>query len=767
MVAQTERSQLQVVGQRVVRKDGLDKLTGEALYVADINRPGMLAGRILRSPYPHARIRGIDTSRARQLRGVYAVVTADDTPKRGWGAFMPDQFPMAVGKVRYVGDEVAGVAAIDEETAEAALRLIEVDYEELPAVFDPEEAMRPGAPLIHDDRPNNVAVTIDVERGDVEAAFRRSDVVVEGVFNSHHQWHSSIETLGSVAEWSPSGKLTVWMNTQTLFMARYRIAGALGLRDGDVRIIQPAVGGGFGGKSCDDNNAMVCAVLAMKSGRPVKIINSREEEFLASRPRVPMKIYTKMGFRSDGAILAKQIRVIADNGAYSGKAPGIMGVAALRHDTCYRYSDVKTQAYLVYTNKVPTGAFRGFGNPSAEWAIEQTIDLGAEKLGLDPLEVLRLNAVEAGYVSPHGNEVRQGELKQCIDLVAEMMDWKRRRAEKKPNHGLGVGCTVHVSGKRHFGDYDGSSATIKMNEDGKVMIWSGEGECGQGPATVMCQIVAEELGVPIEDVEIARADTDQSTFCLGAFGSRLTYIAGNAVRNAASEVKKQILDMAAELLEANPADLECRNARIQVRGTPEEGRSVTTRDVARACLYRRGGRPVIASGSFDADSVLQNDVRYGNESGAFNFACQAAEVEVDPETGEVKIVQYAAASDCGTVINPVLAEGQVEGSIAQGIGYALTEGLAFDNGSPVNPNFHEYKLPSMADMPPLKAKFADSWDPSGPFGAKGLGELGMDPFAAVIANAVYDAVGVRITTLPITPEKVLRALEERQGAEGR
>jgi CO/xanthine dehydrogenase Mo-binding subunit len=504
-------------------------------------------------------------------------------------------------------------------------------------------------------------------------------------------------------------------------------------------------------------------MLAIKTGRPVKIINTREEEFLAgSRPRVPMKIWCRMGFKKDGTITAKHIDVIAENGAYCGKAPAITGVAALRHDTLYKYTTVKTRARLVYTNRIPTGAFRGFGNPSAEWAVEQVLDLGAHALGLDPLEIIRHNAAEPGYVSPHGNRVISCELKQCVDRVEQMMDWKAKRADKQPYRGLAVGATVHVSGKRHFGDYDGGSAVIKVNEDGKAMIWCGEGESGQGPMTALCQIAAEELGLPFEDVEMSRADTDMSTYCHGAYASRLTYIGGNAVKNAAHNMKEQILNIAAEMLEADPEDLEIRQGKISVKGSPEDAKSTTVREVAHARLFRRGGAPLVAAGDFDPDSELQDANRYGTESGAYNFACQAAEVEVDPDTGKVTLLQYAAASDCGTVIFPLGAEGQVEGSIAQGLGYTLSETITWDNGRPVNPNFSDYRLPTAGDMPPLKREFADSYEPTGPFGAKGLGELSMDPFAAVIGNAIFEACGVRIRTLPITAEKVFWALKEKE-----
>ncbi|MBX5489725.1 MAG: molybdopterin-dependent oxidoreductase [Chloroflexi bacterium] len=755
------RREFEVVGTRVRRLDGFEKVTGTGKYVADIYLPGMLVGKVLRSPYPHARILRIDTSRARKVPGVRAVVTADDTPKRYWGAFIKDQPVLAIDKVRYVGEEVAAVAAMSEEAAEEALALIEVEYEPLPAYFDPDDALAEGAVLIHEDKPNNIALVIDVERGNVDEAFQNSDLVVEDTFKSHLQWQAPIETIGSVAEYN-GGKLTVYMNTQTLFMARHRMAWALNMREGDIRIIQPWVGGGFGGKSCDDNNAMICALLAMKTGRPVKLINTREEEFLAgSRPRVPMKIWCRIGFKKDGTITAKHIDVIAENGAYSGKAPAITGVAALRHDTLYKYTTVKTRARLVYTNRIPTGAFRGFGNPSAEWAVEQVLDMGAHALGIDPLEIIKKNAAEPGYVSPHGNRVTSCELKQCAEMVERMMDWKTLRANKKPYRGIAVGATVHVSGKRHFGDYDGGSAVIKVNEDGKAMIWCGEGEIGQGPTTALCQIAAEELGVPFEDVEISRADTDLTTYCHGAYASRLTYIAGNAVRNAAHNMKQMILEIAAEMLEAAPEDLEIKQGRIYVKGAPE-GKSTTVREVAHARLFRRGGKPLVASGDFDPDSVLQDATRYGNESGAYNFAVHAAEVEVDPETGQVKVLQYCAASDCGTVIFPTGAEGQVEGAVAQGLGYTLSESLLWDDGKPVNPNFSDYRIPTAGDMPPLKREFADSYEPTGPFGAKGLGELSMDPFAAVIGNAVFDACGVRIKQLPITAEKVYWALRGRE-----
>jgi CO/xanthine dehydrogenase Mo-binding subunit len=751
-----------VVGQRLTRVDVEEKVTGRAEFVADVALPGLLWGAVLRSPFAHARIKKIDVSKARALRGVRAVITAHETPMKSWGAFVRDMPVLAFDKVRYVGEEVAAVAATDLNTARIALDLIDVEYEELEAIFDPEAAMLAGAPLVHEERENNIAVEIHLERGDVEQGFANSDVIVEDTYQSQPQRHAPIETIGSVADLKPTGKLTLWMNTQTPFMARGRIAWALDMTQGDIRIIQPFVGGGFGGKSCDDNNALICSLLSKAANRPVKLINSREEEFLAgSRPRVPMKISVKMGLTKDGFVQAKAIRVVADNGAYCGKAPGVFNVASLRHDTGYRYPNVKTDSYLVYTNNIPTGAFRGFGNPSAEWAVEQAWDQASEALGIDPVELAVLNAAEPGYVSPHGNRVISCELKQSIEMAAELMSWKQKRSQaRQPLRGLGMGTTVHVSGKRHFGDFDGSSAVIKINEDGRVHVICGEGENGQGTMTVLCQIAAEELGVPYDHVSISKADTDLTTYCHGAYASRLTYVAGNAVRQAAIEAKKQLLETSQDLLEVAAEDLEISDGRIFIRGA-RHALSLTIGEVAWARQYRRGGRPIIASGTFDPDSELQDENRFGNESGAYNFGVQMAEVEVDPETGKVTILDYVSVADCGTVINPLAAEGQQEGAIAQGIGYAMTEFCLTEEGRPLNPNFSDYKIPCAVDMPPLKIGFADSYEPTGPFGAKGLGELGLDPTAAVIANAINDACGVRIRELPITAEKVYRGLQER------
>ena len=747
---------LLVVGKDVPRTDAVPKVTGAAQYVADLHLPGMLHAAVLRSPHPHARIVSIDVNAAAAMLGVRAVVTGADTAQRKWGCFRPDLYPLAIDRVRYVGDEVAAVAASDPETARAAIDRIVVQYEVLPAVLSLDAALAQGAPLVHDDTPGNIAHQFNFERGDVDAGFKASAVIVEGTWESARQWHTSLETIGCVAQWM-SGRVTMWCNTQTPFLARGRYATALGVPEGQVRVIQTEVGGGFGGKSGDDNASVICAILARKAGRAVKLIHTREEEFLASHPRMPMRYWVRLGFSQDGHILAKEIKMWADNGAYTGKSQAILGAATVRHDALYKYPNARANSTLVYTNLVPTGAFRGFGNPSADWAVEQAWDLAADKLGIDILDLLRMNASEPGDTSPHNHKITSCELKQCIDQTAKMIGWKQKRRDRKPDRGMGMGCSVHVNGRRSFGDWDGSSAIVRINEDGRATVITGEGEIGQGNLTVLRQIAAEQLGLPYEDVDITRPDTDVHSHSLGALASRLTYVAGNAVKNAAEAAHTQLMAAAAEQFGLPAAELTIIDGQIGPRrGSETAFKPVSA--VVRANIYKRNGQPIVGVGNFDNPSDFPDHSRYGNESGAYNFTAQAVEVEVDRATGQVTLREVASTVDCGTVIHPAAAEGQVQGAVAQGIGLAMIEYFDWYNGAPTDPQLKDYPLPSAAMMPKMHVAFADSYEPSGPYGAKGLGEIGLDAIPAAIANAIADAVGVRITELPITSEKIHRAL---------
>ncbi len=747
---------LLVIGKDVQRTDAIPKVTGAALYVADIQMPGMLHGAVLRSPHPNARIVSIDLTAARAMPGVKSVITGEDTAHKKWGAFRPDLYPLAIGRVRYVGDEVAAVAAISPEIARAAIDKIVVKYEVLPAVLSMDQAMAPNAPLVHDDCAGNIAHEFNFERGEVDAGFKASDCIVEGTWESQRQWHTSLETIGCVAQFS-DGRYTLWCNSQTPYLARGRYSTALGIPESQMRVIQTEVGGGFGGKSGDDNCSVICALLARKTGKPVKLIHTREEEFLASHPRMPMRYWVKLGFSKAGKVLAKEIKMWADNGAYTGKSQAILGAATVRHDALYKYPNARAHSRLVYTNLVPTGAFRGFGNPSADWAVEQAWDLAAEKLGIDVADLLHMNAVVPGDVSPHNHKITSCELKQCIDKAVELIDWKAKHKNKRPNHGLGMGCSLHVNGRRSFGDWDGSSAIVRINDDGRATIITGEGEIGQGTLTVLRQIAAEELGLRYEDVDITRPDTDVHPYALGALASRITYVAGNAVKRAAGEASRQLMAAAAEQFKLPAEDLTIINGQIGPKAGPESAyKSVAV--IVRANIYKPGGQPIIGVGNFDNPSDFPDHSRFGNESGSYNFAAQCVEVDVDPGTGMVTLDEISAVVDCGTVIHPAAAQGQVHGGMVQGIGFAMTEYFDLWNGQPTDPQLKDYPLPGAANLPKMHVAFADSYEPSGPFGAKGLGEIGLDAIPAAIANAIADAVGVRIYNLPITSEKIHRAL---------
>jgi CO/xanthine dehydrogenase Mo-binding subunit len=760
-----------VIGSAVERIDAAEKVSGKALYAADTRLPRMLHGAVVRSPHPSARIRSIDTSRAERLPGVHAVITSADTARIRWGAFRPDLYPLAVDRVRYVGDEVAAVAAVDMDTARQAAELIRVDYELLPAVLSLDEALADDAPLVHDDALGNLAHEFSFDRGGAEEWFERSDVVVEGTWQTARQWHGSIETIGCTADWSQD-RVTLWVNTQTPFLARQRYATALGLPLRSVRVVQTEIGGGFGGKSGDDNTSVICAILARRTGRPVQLVNSREEEFLASRPRIPMRYRVRLGFTSDGLVTAKDIDVIADNGAYTGKAQAVLGAATVRHDALFNYRAVRARSRLVYTNLVPTGAFRGFGNPSADWAVGQAWDLAARRLGIEVPDLFLLNAAEAGSVSPHNHKINSCELKQCIRKAATAIGWYDKRASPKPNRGLAMGCSVHVSGRRSFGDYDGSSAIVRLTEDGRATVLIGEGEIGTGARTTFAQIAAAELGLAVSEVSVSRPDTDLTTHALGALASRVTYVAGNAVKRAAGQACEQLLDAAGRQSGISPSELLVEGG-VVYGPSPSPGGDplrLTVGEVVRAELYRPGGEPIVGLGSFDNPSEFPDGSRYGNESGAYNFVAEAAEVEVDPDTGAVTVLELAAVADCGTVLNPPLAQGQVEGALAQGLGMALTESFDWDQGAPTDPSFVDYKLPTAAFMPKLHVEFADSYEPTGPFGAKGVGEIALDPVPAVVASAVADAVGVRVRELPITAEKIYwglrsEATDETEGGQ--
>lgn len=749
-----------VVGHPVPQIDARERVSGTAEFVSDIKLPGMLYGRILRSPYPHARLWRIDASRARRLPGVKAVVTAEDTPKIPFGPRTEDWMIMAVDKVRFIGDEVAGVAAVDEDTAEEALSLIAVEYEPLPAVFDPLEAMQPGAPLIHN-KEKNIVAEFDLVKGDVDQAFQESDVVHSDRYYTNQVYQAYLEPMACVVQPDFSGKLTFYIPTQIPSMTRIPYAKALGLSLDKVRVVVPYYGGAFGAKM-ETNLHLVAAVLAQKTGKPVRMVNSREEDFMAGNPRVPMYIELKIGAKKDGTLTGKEVLVIGAAGGRAVYSMVIVATACYRPDSLYHFKSLRTKGLTVYTNTVPTSCFRGFGNAQMTFAIESTLDMIAEAISMDPGELRIKNGLKTGEVSIHGWKIGSSGLAECVRKATEASGWKEKRRQKRFARGIGLACCNHVSGNRAFArEFDGGAGIVRIGREGKVLVYHGESDMGQGQHTIFAQIVAEELGVSLDQVEVARVDTDISPFGLGSFATRGTVFGGNGVKAAAAEAKRQILEVAAEMFEANPSDLEARAGRIYLKGSP--GQYIPFQKAAETSIYKRGGAPIIGTGFWVPDTVLPDPVtKYGNISPAYPFACQIAEVEVDTETGQVHLLNYVAAHDVGRAINPQTTEGQIHGGVAQGVGWALMENMVIEQGRTLNPNFRDYVIPGPLDLPPIKSILVEPVDPNGPFGAKGIGEPALNPVLAAVANAVYDAVGIRITTLPITPQKILQAIKNRK-----
>lgn len=760
-----------VIGKSFPRIDAKEKVTGEAKYCVDLNLPGMLYGKIKRSPLPFARISNIDKSKAEKVNGVKVVITGEDTPKIPYGVFVQDELPLATTLVRFVGDEVAAVAAIDEDIAEEALELIQVEYEELSPILDPEQAMLPDASPIHPELKNikfNIASHIDYMRGDPDIGFSESDLIIEDRFVIQAVHQAYLEPQACIALFETSGRLTFWGSLQSPFRARVLIAKALGMREHDIRMIQPYVGGGFGGKGGAAQPLYpISAILSKKSGKPVKIVNSRKEDFMAGRPSLPEIIRIKLGLKRSGKIIAKDVRIIADGGAYAGNAPGALSNSAVRAGSLYRIQNIRMNADLVYTNKISKGSCRGYGNPQMHFALESLVDDAAKELNIDPRDLRLINATRKGDTTAHGWLINSCGLSESIEKASDESNWSQKRKKDEKGQGIGMACLVHVSGNRgSFPLFDGSSAIIMMNEFGKVKMISGDGDVGQGASTVFAQIASEELGISIEDIKVLPVDTEISPFGLGGHASRLTTIGGNAIKMAAINLRQEIFKAGAEVLEANVEDLEIKNGKILVKGSPERGILIT--EFAFKEVIKRGGRPFVGSGNYvvpDWVVVPDTKTRYGNISVGYPFGTQVAEVRVDKETGKVDVLGLWAAHDLGKAINPMAAEGQIEGGIVFGIGMGLTESYVWEEGRILNTNFMDYKIPTAMDVPLISTILIESKDPNGPYGAKGLGETTLVATSPALANAIFNAIGVRIKELPITSEKILRALQNRQNEE--
>lgn len=754
-----------VIGHSVKRADLLDKVTGNAKYVSDMPMAGLLHAKLKRCNVAHARIVGIDTSAALAPPGVKAILTHENVPRvLHAGSPHPrsasvtcDQYILD-NKVRYWGEGVAAVAATSEDIAARAIELIHVEYEALPALFTVEDAAAPGAALIHDREPggNLVLPPVRIERGDVDKGLAEADFIFEGVYEGGRPTPAYMEPNVLTCKWDGNGNLTVWISTQTAFMVRGIMAEVLGLPLHKVRVLVDHMGGGFGAKQDLFQAEFLCALLARQTHRPVRMEYTREETFLGGRTRHPAKVWLRQGFRKDGTITAREAKVVFNSGAYGSHGPGVTNVGTAAMVSLYRCENVRLEGRCVYTNSPIAGAFRGYGVVQTYYALDIQMDEAAERLGVDPAELKLRNAVREGDIAPSNHPLIGRGLEACIRKGMEVVNWDARRAETRQQRGVirrgwGIGCEMHGS-SAYPGIKEQANAIVKMNEDGTVVLLTGAAGLGTGAHTALAQIVAEELAIPFESVSVVHGDTDVVPWDIGAFASHTTYMVGRAAQMAAGDIKTQLLARAAKQMEAEPGELDIANGVITVRERP--GPAMTVRE---AVMPRKG---------LPAAQLVGTATYHPTKS--YSFAAHFVEVEVDTETGFVTVRQVVPVHDIGKVIHPVAAAGQIEGGIQQGIGHTLYEDYQIDmtTGRSLNANFVDYKMPLAMDMPEIHTVLLEAApDPGGPFGAKGVGE---DPIVAIgpaIANAVFDAIGVRFRHYPIKPEQVLQALAAKRAAE--
>jgi CO/xanthine dehydrogenase Mo-binding subunit len=771
-------SELDYVGKSILRKDGPDKVTGRALYTVDMQLRGTLTGRILRSPHPHARILHIDTDRASRLPGVKAVITAQDTLgiKHGFvetPRYPPDQYPLAMDRVRHVGEEIVAVAATDSYAAEEAIRLIRVDYEPLPAVFDPLEAMQPGAPEIHPTHPKvrdpfmNVAGKTESAWGDVEAGFSESDYVREDRYESHLRTHGYLESQATLASFEPGGKLNIWTSSQGPFLKRAKLARTLGLPFSSVRVQKAYVGGAFGGKIDLFSHEFCAALLSMKTGRPVKMVASREEIFSAYRHGQPLIVEVKTGVKKDGTLVAQQFRTINNCGAYRGSGVVVIfltwGFAMLP----YRVPHFKYEGYAVYTNNTVRTPQRGHGAPQLRFAVESQLDIIAEELDIDPLEIRIKNARVSGETLPNGDNVHNCGLKECIEKAAKHTQFTENRIKNRSTplkgrlrRGIGIGVSAYFGGSLIYPN--SSSVALKMNDDGTLTLLTGALDIGQGAETIHCQIVAEELKVPVEEIQVIAADTETTPLDIGSWISGNAYVTGNATRLAAMQVRSKLLDLAAEELEANVEDLRLMGKRVSVAGSP--GRSISYQDLVTASIQKRRGDPISGEGYWrtmrDAPVHPSLATAKGRWSENYAFDAQVAEVEIDIETGQGRLIRAVTAHDCGFPINPLLVEGQIDGQVSMALGHAFLEEVLMEEGRTLNPSWLDYRMPCIHNMAVSEHLdvITEQYRVGQPYRTKEVGEGYVSAILAAIANAIYNAVGVRLHSTPFTPEKILKGL---------
>ena len=748
---------------KYVRADGLEKVTGQARYAADLLLPGMLEGRFLLAGHAHARIKEIDIDKARRLPGVAAVITQADVPQLHYGSAVKDRTLFADGVVRFEGEVVAAVAARTAEIASAALELIHVDFEPLPPVTDPEVALQPSSPLVHPDwssyqaydgliRSGNDCAYVTIAKGDVAAGFAGADAVVEERYSCDQSHPVPIEPHAVLAQWQ-GDKVTIWSTSQVPFAARAGVAETLQMPESNVRIIVPHLGGGFGGK-CEFHFEAHVAALARRAGRPVRVVFNRHDEFVApDKVNHPIVIDLKTGVTREGLITARSARIILDTGAYASDAPSIAEIATMMAAGPYDIPNLDITAHTVYTNKTPAGSVRAPSGPQVAWAVEQHTDEVGRQVGLDGYEIRMRNLLEDGDEGPTGQRMNAVGAKACLDKAAELIGFTDSPVS---GEGIGLACAWWFSYPA------ASSVSLKVNIDGSATLVTGAQENGSGAVMGLALIAAEELGISPDRVSILYQDTDAGAWDMGSSGSQTTFNNGRAVIAAAAEVRRRILSVAAEKLEASDDDLEIVDGIVRVRGVP--GTAMSVAEVASALFA--GGELLTAQGSVIAEALPDNFGASCSGRVVFpafadpTFTCQAARVAVDPETGVVRVLELAAAHDFGRVLNPEGARGQVEGGVVHSIGMALTEGTTYREGRQVNPHLLDYKLQTSADAPAIRVEFIETSGAMGPRGGKGVGEPPIIAAAGAVANAIAAATGARVRHLPMTAPRVWAAVKE-------
>ena len=756
-----------VIGKSIPKPDAPDKAIGRTRYINDMVLPRMLIGKILHTDRVHALIKNIDVTAAKALPGVHAVLTGKDVPELRFG-FRRDNVPLKRDKVRCTRDEIAAVAAETEEIAAQALDLIKVEYEDLPAVFSPRDALEDDAPVIHDEYPDNHGLLYKLSAGDVTRAETESDFVLETEFDLPYVTHCCMGTSCVIADFDASGKLTIYSQTQYPYNYKMDLAPALGMHAGDIRVMQPPVGGAFGSKLDVYPFEPVCALLAKATQRPVKLTFSREEEFINSPTRQPVEVRLRTGVKKDGTLMFRDADCLLNNGAYTSWGPTVPVIMMRTFAGHFRVPNVHVKALAAYTNHPYAGAFRGYGNVQATYCTAIQMDMLAEAVAMDPIAFRLKNAQAPGEITPQKALLRDCSLADCIQLAASKSEFLRKHAlyagqrseSGRIKRGIGIASAIHNSGGAKIHKSDGCGSILKLDDYARATLITGASEIGQGIDAVLCQIISEELGIPIRNVTIVNNDSAIGPWDVGVHASRTTFVAGNSALRAARAARTQILEAAAKISKLPATDLDLRDGHVV---QAKSGVAVTRLDkLLRGMHFQQDSELVMVTDYYEPPSEPEDKNHMGDLSASWAYAAYVAEVDVDTETGEIRVDRITVAQDVGRVMNKIGLEGQIEGGIAVGLGYALSEQLQFDKGKVRNPSFRDYKVMTAPEMPEIEHHFIESLCPEGPMGAKGIAELPAIVTAPAVANAVYNAIGIRFLAPPMVPEKVARALHLSQ-----